>query len=187
MKERPKKNCLNCGVIMIKPLNFGRTKWDKKKYCCRGCSAKHYKRKPHTEEFKKSVSSIHKGKVLSLETRKKMSLCQLGEKNNNWKGGVSPKHKLIRMSMEYKLWREAVLKRDNYTCIWCGRSRGWSKKEKKQVKIQADHIKPFAYYPELRFAIDNGRTLCLDCHKTTNTYGASKNKQTKCQQRWSNN
>src|SRR3990167_7364961 len=89
------------------------------------------------------------------------------EKNPNWNGGIYPHHKAIRHSLEYKLWREAVFKRDNYTCIWCG-ERG--------KFLNADHIKPFALFPELRFAIDNGRTLCIDCHKTTDTYGGkSKN------------
>ena len=67
-----------------------------------------------------------------------------------------------RKTLEYRLWREAVFARDNFTCIWCFQRGG---------KLQADHIKPFALYPELRFALDNGRTLCEDCHKTTNTYG----------------
>ena len=70
--------------------------------------------------------------------------------------------RLIRDSREYKEWRSAVYKRDNYTCQSCG-DLG--------VKLHADHIKPFAYFPELRFDLSNGRTLCVPCHTKTPTYG----------------
>ena len=86
-----------------------------------------------------------------------------GEKSINWRGGITERNNIIRTSIEYKLWREAVFKRDKYTCIWGGKEHG--------SNLHADHIKPFAYFPELRFAIDNGRTLCVSCHKTTETYG----------------
>ena len=66
------------------------------------------------------------------------------------------------MSRKYKNWRESVFKRDNYTCTWCDQKRGY---------LEADHIKPFAYFPKLRFEINNGRTLCRECHKSTDTYG----------------
>jgi 5-methylcytosine-specific restriction endonuclease McrA len=92
-----------------------------------------------------------------------------GENSYAWKGGKTEQSKLIRQSKEYKLWRSAVFARDNYTCIWC-----FSK-----IEIQADHIKPFAHYPELRFAIDNGRTLCRDCHRTTDTWGCKSLKNNK--------
>lgn len=101
------------------------------------------------------------GRNHSLETRKKMS----GMNHPNWKGGIYPINKSIRKTPEYKLWRKAVFERDNYTCIWCGQKGG---------ELHADHIKPFAFYPELRFAIDNGRTLCILCHKTTSTWGKNK-------------
>lgn len=101
------------------------------------------------------------GRIVSKETRKKMSEAHKGEKAPGWKGGITPMNRLIRSSLEYKLWRESVFKRDNYTCQECWQYGG---------NLNADHIKPFAYYPELRFAIDNGRTLCLDCHKKTGNY-----------------
>ncbi len=82
-----------------------------------------------------------------------------------WKfmdNGKTDLHERLRKSKDYALWRTAVFMRDDYTCQSCGH---------KGDALHADHIKPFAFYPELRLAIDNGRTLCVVCHKQTDTYG----------------
>lgn len=100
------------------------------------------------------------------EVRKKVSDALKGAKSYLWRGGVTPENLRIRGSREYRLWRTAVFERDNYTCVWCGLR---SAKGVKAI-LNADHIKSFADYPELRFAIDNGRTLCKACHATTDTY-----------------
>ena len=104
------------------------------------------------------------GKKLSIKTRKKMSVAQKGEKSHLWRGGITKANVLIRCSLKYRLWRQKVFERDDYTCVFC--------KRKKEVsgKLNADHIKPFADYPKLRFDISNGRTLCIDCHESTPTY-----------------
>ena len=101
------------------------------------------------------------GKKLSAYTSKYCNLCirkvNNGENHYNWKGGITPLNKKLRASLEYKLWRKSVFERDNFTCIWCGDNMGGN--------LHADHIQEFAYYPELRLAIDNGRTLCKSCHE----------------------
>jgi len=132
--------------------------------------------KKQTEEHKDKVRQFNLGKKLSEETKKKVSLILMGNNRGrgnkgrtgslapNWKGGTTSKYEIIRSSVEYKLWRKSIMERDKWTCIWCGyRSQG-------NGDIHADHIKPFALFPELRFAIDNGRTLCKECHKTTDSY-----------------
>lgn len=138
----------------------------------------------YSEEWKKKLSLSHKGKKpwntgkkrapFSEEWKAKIMKnlakpFQKGELSPSWKGGVTPMNKKIRMSSEYKLWRVAVFTRDDYTCVLC-RIKGGT--------LNADHIKRFAEHPELRFNVDNGRTLCVPCHKLTETYG-NKNKKTK--------
>ncbi len=98
------------------------------------------------------ISNSKKGKP-RIDIRK--------EKCHFWRGGISKINTNIRNSLEYAIWRRSIFERDNYICIWCGKRGG---------TLHADHIKPFALYPELRFAIDNGRTLCIECHKKTDTY-----------------
>jgi hypothetical protein len=60
-----------------------------------------------------------------------------------------------RILPEYKEWRMQVFKRDNFTCQECGRKED----------LQSHHIKQVSLYPELMFDVDNGRTLCKECHR----------------------
>jgi 5-methylcytosine-specific restriction endonuclease McrA len=38
--------------------------------------------------------------------------------------------------------------------------------------VSTHHIRSFAKHPELRYEFDNGQTLCVECHKKTDNYGA---------------
>jgi len=78
-----------------------------------------------------------------------------GEKHWNWKGGITPENHRQRVLIQSKLWRKSVLKRDNYTCQECHERGG---------RLHAHHIKTWAKYPKLRFDVNNGITLCKQCH-----------------------
>lgn len=120
-------------------------------------------RPPHVIEAIKKAQTGRKHPPRSKEWRDKLSAALKGEKGSNWRGGVTPEHRRIRFSAAYRDWRKAVFERDDYTCQFCGERGGI---------LNADHIQPFAYFPELRLSIENGRTLCLACHKTTPTYAS---------------
>lgn len=83
-----------------------------------------------------------------------------GKNNPNWKGGITPLNHKIRYSPEMKKWRQTVFERDNWTCQECGARS----KKNSYIRIEAHHKKPFAIFPELRFVVDNGLTLCKKCH-----------------------
>lgn len=78
------------------------------------------------------------------------------EKNGNWKGGITEDRQCQSATARYKEWRISVFERDNYTCIDCGQHGG---------DLEADHIKPWAYFPELRFELANGAARCIPCHR----------------------
>ncbi len=172
------------------------------KYCCRGCYAK----REITEEWIKKLSDVKKGRPawnkgmkiwegkehprgtlgkpskrkgtkVSEETRKKCRESHLGKPCNSirgenshfWKGGVTSENMAIRKCLEYKNWRREVFERDEYTCQECNVRGG---------NLNADHILPFSTHKELRFNVDNGRTLCLTCHLKTDTFGGRMHKKT---------
>lgn len=93
-----------------------------------------------------------------VEIMKKNQRTFKGEKHWNWKGGVTEYNHSLRHTKEYNEWRFSVYKRDHYTCQHCD-----SKCDSKM--IVAHHIKFFNDYPELRYDVDNGITLCRSCHK----------------------
>lgn len=112
--------------------------------------------KKHSKKTRDKIKKAKKGKLLSEKHKRKLSKAHQGEKNPFWKGGISPKNKIIRRSIEFRLWRETVFARDNWTCQKYGI---------KGCKLHPHHIQNFAEFPELRFAIDNGITFSEKAHK----------------------
>jgi hypothetical protein len=183
------KVCETCGKKYYIGVREGQKSFSGRKYCslkCRRlwnkdlvgvCKANSgsfktghipaIKGKHHRESTKIKISINKKGKsngARPIEVRKKISESQRGEKAHLWRGGRTNQNKMIRMSLGYRIWREAVFKRDNWTCQKCAIKGG---------ELHPHHIMEFAKYPELRFALTNGITLCHDCHKQTTSYGVN--------------
>ena len=94
-----------------------------------------------------------------------------GERNGRWQGGITPINAKIRNSDEYFEWKIAVFKRDDYLCQCCGNKKN----------LEAHHIENFAEHENKRFDINNGLTMCIDCHNPIkqgsfhHTYGTRNN------------
>lgn len=126
-----------------------------------------FRGKRHSEESKDQQRKKMRGRKLTPEHREKVIKTLIvgdvkGEKSHGWRGGISLPNARLRSTKEYRAWNKAVKERDDYTCQFCG---------VRNKSNHADHIAPFALYPQLRYSLDNGRVLCKDCHKTTDTYG----------------
>lgn len=117
----------------------------------RALGKKHPNSKGHkqTEETRLKIS-----KNLSIAKTGVPQFHMRGEKNNHWKGGITPMNLKIRQSFEIKLWRRTCFERDNYLCQRC----------KIGGKLQVHHINNFADFPLLRTSIENGITLCKKDH-----------------------
>ncbi len=130
------------------------------------------------EKFKDKNNHPMYGKKHSLETRKKMSLAlkgKFGEHARNWKGGISSIGKQIRNHPKYKIFRQKVYRRDNWICQECDIRGG---------DLELHHIKALSLIIkenniktaedinncEELWNVDNGLTLCNDCHCETDNY-----------------
>lgn len=121
----------------------------------------------HTEE----------SSALKSENSARYWLGKIGKDHPHWKDfKTTPLYRQIRGCFLYRQWRWDVYTRDDFTCVLCGR--------KKEVSgtLEADHFpKQFAQifldyeiktYEEAieceeLWNINNGRTLCKECHNPT--------------------
>ena len=55
-----------------------------------------------------------------------------------------------------KVWSQQTMIRDDFTCQICNKHGG---------NLNAHHLNGWNAFPEQRFDVDNGVTLCTDCHK----------------------
>lgn len=100
------------------------------------------------------------------EIRSKMAAQKTGktgEETNRWKKSLTESDKKRNRVLE-KRWNREIRKRDGKVCAICKTT---------EAKIfDVDHIKPWSFFPDLRFDLSNGRVLCRPCHGQTDSYGS---------------
>lgn len=166
---RPKSTtdsiCLVCNKVFYRRTH-GRP--DKPKYCSHECYWKINIGKNNYHWKGGYPKCLDCEKELSGYDRKRCVICLhkrvFGKNNPNWRGGKTSAYNILKGSSEYKEWRLKVFRRDGFKCVLCGSGKSGT--------LNADHINPRFLYPELTFNVDNGRTLCITCHKNTDTFGS---------------
>jgi len=82
-----------------------------------------------------------------------------GENNPSWNSNLTNEDREKGRQLYKKdriEWIKAVYKRDNYTCQKCLDNTGGN--------LNSHHILPYALFPKIRWDVDNGVTLCQQCH-----------------------
>lgn len=93
-----------------------------------------------------------------------------GENNPSWNPNLTDEdreNRRVYQGNSQELWRKQVFERDDYTCQCCGKRGG---------KLNAHHLDGYNWCKERRFDIDNGVTLCRECHRQFHKlYGCKNN------------
>ena len=92
-----------------------------------------------------------------------------GEKHHNFNPNLTQENRLKNRDVwENILWRKDVFERDKYACSVCKSNRGGD--------LEAHHLNGWSEFPDERFDISNGITLCEKCHHAFHSeYGFGKN------------
>lgn len=162
------KKCFYQYKKSLEVWNKGLTKSDPrvKKYIDAMSKTRKGKKLPHLKEYQFSKGYIpHNAGTAKIKLKK--GIC-CGDKHWNWKGGISKKDKNERTKF-LKYVAPKILQRDNYICSICNIRGGI---------LHVDHIKRWSAFPELRFNLNNCRTLCRSCHYKI-TFGKPMPKESK--------
>lgn len=154
------KICKTCKKEFSKPINCSKKSWQRYSHCSKKC-----------QNTQVVLTCWECGGYFKVRNYRKETahFCSQNCSSEYRDEGKRTEDKKIRQSSAYKAWRTLIFEKDNYTCVFC-KDRNYEGRGE-TLKLHADHIKPFALYPELRFDISNGRTLCIPCHLKTGTYG----------------
>ena len=164
------RKCLQCPNPVYIPPYLENSK-DCPKYCSRECTDA-----AHTGIVKERIGKTIK--CLNCPDPVYVSPCLEGKKkfcSRECTNEFQTLHKKPTRKQEmshsgYRKWRKDVLARDNHTCVLCKAT---------DCKLEIDHIIPWSVSVELRYDVTNGRTLCVPCHKDTDTYGSKAKKYPK--------
>ena len=108
--------------------------------------------KKHSEKTKELQRNAHLG-----EKNPMYGIKLIGEKNGNWKGGITHEDVKIRKSDKYSNWRKKCMERDDYTCQISNERGG---------NLCVHHLDCFSDYRDERFNIKNGITIKKSIHTT---------------------
>jgi len=162
------KECINCKKTLFLKESASLRDFTKKKFCSLTCwyiakrNGFYRKDIPCEKKCLMCDSIYYKPRNRSSGDFAKTKFCSIKCSANYRDTGKTIANERARRTAEYKRWRKAIFERDEYTCQICNRRGG---------DLQADHIKPFIIFPEMRFMMENGRTLCTNCHRETDTFG----------------
>lgn len=176
-------NCSNCGIETKK--HAYRLKVYKNLYCSLICKREAQKKYRHTKEAKRKITQALLGSKRALGSKHPMSeehkqnirdnprdqwfkkgqtpwnkgiewLEMRGEKHPQWKGGVAgAKRKNERNDPAYRSWMTTIKRRDKKCQLKDNKCEGY---------LVVHHILPWSKYPEERYNINNGITLCQFHH-----------------------
>ena len=150
-------DCGNSVEVISRSLNSGETK---SCGCLRKETARHSIKKLHLVQ--KGKGNPFYGKHHTPETKDKIRNSnyhtnEFGENNPAWNPNLTDEERRTKRNYtEYRKWRTLVYEKDNYTCQVCHRKGG---------TLNAHHLESYASNPDFRTTIENGVTLCEDCHR----------------------
>ena len=142
-----------CQNSFLSELRMGENhpRYSQIKTICNNCGCETYKTKTEYEKYKNHYCSTE----CKYEHQ---AVLYIGETHPRYNPNLTNEDRFNdRKYTEYYQWRNEVFKRDDYTCQKCGDKSGGN--------LNAHHIKNYSEHEELRTSIENGITLCKDCHK----------------------